>query len=143
MVDARKIKILSIEDDEFMRIFLKDVFWIHGMQGKDNFEFSIVGDFKKAREVLNDPTDKPDVILLDLMMADKEGGMVDREAGFHFLEEMKCSKDAKKIKTIIFSGFSDKEIKDKAEKLGADRFLVKGEYLPTELINAINEVVKK
>ena len=136
------IKILSIEDDEFMRIFLKDVFWIHGMKGDDNFEFSIVNDFKKAREVLGDPANRPDVILLDLMMADKEGGIVDREAGFHFLEEIKSNKDTKNIKAIIFSGFSDKEIKDKALKLGAEKFLVKGEYLPTELINAIHEVIK-
>ncbi|MFA4890094.1 MAG: response regulator [Candidatus Paceibacterota bacterium] len=139
----KSIKILSIEDDEFMRIFLKDVFWIHGMKGDDNFEFSIVGDFKKAREILSDPANRPDVILLDLMMADKEGGMVDREAGFHFLEELKGAEKTKGIKIIIFSGFSDKEIKEKAEKLGADKFLVKGEYMPTELIRAIHEIAKK
>lgn len=142
-MNNKPIKILSIEDDEFMRIFLKDVFWIHGMKGNDNFEFSIVSDFKKAREVLSDPANRPDVILLDLMMADKEGGMVDREAGFRFLEEIKAQKETKSIKVIIFSGFSDKEIKEKAEKLGADKFLVKGEYLPTELIRAIHEIAKK
>ena len=142
-MSKNSIKILSIEDDEFMRIFLKDVFWIHGMKGEDNFEFSIVNDFRKAREILSDPANRPDVILLDLMMADKEGGMVDREAGFHFLEEIKAQKETKGIKIIIFSGFSDKEIKDKAEKIGADKFLVKGEYLPTELIRAIHEIVKK
>lgn len=143
MTETKKIKILSIEDDEFMRIFLKDVFWIHGMTGKDNFEFSIVGDFKRAREILSDPADRPEIILLDLMMAEKEGGMVDREAGFHFLEEIKGDKEMKDIRVIIFSGFSDKEIKEKAMKLGAEKFLVKGEYLPAELIGAIHEIARK
>jgi DNA-binding NarL/FixJ family response regulator len=135
-----EIKILSIEDDEFMRIFLKDVFWVHGMQAKDDVKLTMVDSFKKVKDILCDPSTRPDIILLDLMVPDENEGIVDREAGFHFLEEIKTNKDTKDIKVIIFSGFSDKEIKDKATKLGADRFLVKGEYLPKELINAIHEV---
>jgi CheY-like chemotaxis protein len=103
----------------------------------------MVDSFKKVKEILNDSATRPDVILLDLMVPDESGGIIDREAGFRFLEEIKKNKDTKNIKVIIFSGFSDKEIKEKAEKLGAEKFLIKGEYLPKELISAIHEAINK
>lgn len=133
------IKILSVEDDEFMRIFLRDIFWIHGV--KHNYEFQMVENIAKAKELLGHPENKPDIIFLDLMLPDHTGGTLDKEAGFHFLEFLKASAELKNIKVIIFSAYNDKEIKDKAAALGADRFLVKGEYLPQELIKATQDLL--
>lgn len=136
----RPLKIISIEDDEFMRIFLKDVFWIHN-QNKD--EFYLFGNLKKAKEFLADPKNKPDLIFLDLRLPDYEGGQAGMEGSFKFLEDLKTNPETKDIKVIIFSSFSDKAIRDRAMKLGSSRFLVKGEHLPQEIIKIAREVAEE
>lgn len=140
-MSEKPIKILSVEDDEFMRIFLRDIFWIHGV--KHNYEFQMTENTGKAKELLQDPKNRPDIIFLDLMLPDHTGGTLDKEAGFHFLEYIKSTPELKDIKVIIFSAYSDKEIKDKALALGADNFLVKGEYLPQELIKATQDLLAR
>lgn len=135
----KPIKILSIEDDEFMRIFLKDIFWIHG--SKSNIEFVSVENVKKAEEILEDKKFAPDLIFLDLVLPDKESGKAATMASaFQFLEKLKANPQTKDVKVIVFSGYSDREIKKRALSLGADKFLLKGEYLPHELINLVQEI---
>lgn len=138
MNDNRPIKILSIEDDEFMRIFLKDIFWIHGP--RNNIEFVNVKNIKEAEEMLNNKKFAPDLIFLDLMLPNEENGKADMAASFQFLEKLKANLETKDIKVVIFSGYSDKEIKKRVLSLGADKFLLKGEYLPHELIKVVQEI---
>jgi len=66
-MSIKPIKILSIEDDEFMRIFLRDVFWMHS--SPEDFKFDVLENIKKAKEFLKDPKNKPDLILLDMMVS--------------------------------------------------------------------------
>ena len=135
---AKPLKILIIEDDEFMRIFLKDVFWIHNGSGK---ELYLAGTLSQGRQIMNDPGFKPDIIFLDLRLPEKQGDTPELEGSFRFLEELKSNPQTKDIKVIIFSSFGDKEIKDRAMKLGAEKFLVKGEYLPQEILEIVRETV--
>lgn len=137
----RPLKILSIEDDEFMKIFLRDVFWIHGV--KYNFELTVVSNVKQAEGIVADEKTKPDLILLDLMLPYDDDKKADMSAGFQFLEKLKADPNTKNIKVIVFSGFSDNEIKKRAIALGAEKFLLKGEYLPNELIEVTKEITDK
>ena len=132
----KPLKILAIENDEFMRIFLKDVFWIHN-KGQD--QFHIFGCLKKAKEFLEKPENKPDLIFLALKVPEDDGGKPDIEGSFHFLKDLKSNSQFQNVKIIIFSSFGDKEIQEKAFKLGTDKFLVKGEYLPDEIIKIAQE----
>ena len=128
------IKILAIENDEFIKIFLKDVFWIHG--DKNNFDFAVVDNYKKAEGCIADLKTKPHLIFLDLFLPsppqDKRA-IVD-ESGFSFLEKIKSDPKTKNIKVIVFSPYGEETIKSRALKLGADKFLVKGDLLPEEII---------
>jgi CheY-like chemotaxis protein len=137
----KPIKILSVEDDEFMRIFLKDVFWLHGRgNGFNACEFEMVDNVRDAEEKIADPEAKPDLIFLDLMLPQAQEGVLDREAGFKFLKKIKSNPKTKDIKIIIFSAYKDKELQEKALKLGAEKFLLKGEHLPQDLIKIAHEV---
>lgn len=133
-----KIKIVAIENDEFMRIFLKDVFWIHG-DGRNKIH--LFGSFNKAREFLKEPGNKPNLIILGLELPEEDNGKSLTENSFRFLEELKSNPETEDVKIIVFSNFGDKEIEERAIKLGADRFMVKGEYLPREIIRIINEEI--
>lgn len=133
------IKILSIEDDEFMRIFLKDVFWMHGAE----FNFRIVDNFNHAKELIKNPETKPDLLLLDLRLPEEAGEKPSINNALNFLENFKLDSKTKNIKVIVFSGYGDREIKAKALKLGAEKFLLKGKHLPQELIKVIREAFNR
>jgi len=137
----KSIKILSIEDDEFMRIFLKDVFWLHGRGNNlDDCEFGMVDNVRDAEERIANPETKPDLIFLDLMLPQTKDGALDKEAGFKFLEKIKSNPKTKDIKIVVFSAYRDKELQSRALKLGAEKFLLKGENLPQDLIRVVHEL---
>ena len=92
------LKILAIDDDEFIRIFMKDVFWLHK---KSSDTFAIVQDLKKAKEFLKDPKSKPNLIFLDLRIPLAQGDAPDIENSFRFLKELKANTDTKDIKVVI------------------------------------------
>ena len=136
----KPLKILSIDDDEFIRIFLKDIFWMHGGNQHD---LTVFPNIKKARQFMTDPKNKPDLIFLDLRLPEEDGGPVGVENSFKFLKDIKTSPETKDVKVIIFSSFGDKEIQDKAVKLGACKFLIKGESLPSEILRIVKELTEE
>ncbi|MDP2668664.1 MAG: response regulator [bacterium] len=138
MTKGKIIKILSVEDDEFMRIFLRDVFWIHGGEG---FEMLMARNISEARDFLG--KDTPDIIFLDMVLPDREGGELSAKNGLGFLDEIKSNPALKGINVIVFSGYTDADAKKIALKKGADLFLVKGEHLPKELVDATEKMLRK
>lgn len=134
------LKILAIDDDEFIRIFMKDVFWLHSKSGD---KFDVVSDLKKAKDFLKDPQNKPNLIFLDLRLPEVEGQTPDIENSFRFLMELRKNPETKDIKVIIFSSFGDQEIQNRALKLGADKFMVKGEYLPQEIMMIATKIIQE
>lgn len=138
MTKPRKIKILSVEDDEFMKIFIKNVFWIH--DEKKNFELNLTDNMEDARKFLKSKKNMPDMVLLDLGVPEKKGEQSKNTAtGLVFLEEIKKNPQTKGVKVIIFSGFVEGDIRKRALALGADKVLVKGEDMPKELFGIINQ----
>jgi len=127
----RVIKILSIDDDEFIRVLLGDIFWVHG---RGRCEFYVVENTKKAEEFIL--KNKPDLIFLDLML--HENGSNENDSLF-FLKRIKDDPAMKSIKVIILSGYPEEDLKIKALEMGAEKFLTKGEYLPKELVQIAEE----
>lgn len=132
-------RILSIEDDEFITLFLTDVMWIFGTA--DNIKLTSTSSTEKGMEVLKDPAKRPQLILLDLALPAKEGDRSDTENGFRFLELVKTDPALMDIKVLVFSGSSDPKYQERAVRLGAEKFLVKGDYLPKELIDVIKNAL--
>lgn len=131
------IKILSIEDDEFMQIFIKDVFLVHG--GHD-YEFQTAGTIAETERILVEKKFVPDIIFLDLKLSQDQNSRPLLENGFNLLKEFKSDRAFQKTKIIVFSGFAESEVKARVLELGADKFMLKGEYLPRELVVAVEEL---
>lgn len=142
MVQNVKKKILLIDNDEFIRILFKDIFWIH--VDRENFDVRVVSELGEAEKLINVPDTCPDIIFLDFALAQPQGKFsLENNEGMDFLKKIKSDKKTKDIKIIIFSGYTDKPIVKKAMELGADKFLVKGEFLPKELIELVNSMLLK
>lgn len=74
-------------------------------------------------------TQKPDVVLLDLRLKDTDG--------FNVLRRIRKLRPKRKV--VIISAFGDAEIKEKAYRLGADRFIDKP-FSRRTILKAIREV---
>jgi CheY-like chemotaxis protein len=132
-------RILSVEDDEFITLFLTDVMWIFGTA--DNIKLISAANTQKAMEIVKNPETKPRLIMLDLALPAKEGGVPDIENGFRFLELVKTDPSLMDIKVLVFSGSSEAATQERAIRLGAEKFLVKGDYLPKELIDVVKSAL--
>ena len=133
------IRILSVEDDEFFSLFLTDVMWIFGTA--DHIELLQATNTEKAMQLVINEETRPKLILLDLGLPEKEGGKPEAENGLHFLELVKTDPALLDIKILVFSGSNEPAYREKSVRLGAEKFLVKGEYLPRELIEEVRKAL--
>ena len=76
-----------------------------------------------------------DMILLDLIMPKMDG--------FEVIERLRKGEDYdKNIKIIVSSNLSQREDQEKATRLGADGFVAKSEYTPSELVAEVERLLK-
>jgi DNA-binding response OmpR family regulator len=105
------MKILIAEDDKFLLNAYRVKF------SKAGFEIKIVSDGEEALEALK--TFVPDAMLLDLVMPKKDG--------FAVLEAVKADANLKKIPVIVASNLGQKEDIERAQKLGANDYIIKSD----------------
>lgn len=109
---ARKppaLRVLSIEDDAAMGQFLTAVFTAQG------FTVDWAGDGVEG--LVRARKQRPDLVILDLLMPYKNG--------FEVLRELKAHPDTQAVPVIILSSNSREEDIVKALNAGADDFVVK------------------
>jgi DNA-binding NarL/FixJ family response regulator len=140
-MDTKKTKILLIDSDEMMRIYFRDVFWIHGRS--DTYEILMASSLEEAEKVITDKDTKPDTIFLDIMMVSSGGcssGDEQIRKNLSFIERIKKDKELSSIKIIIFSNKKEESIKEEVSKLGIDGFFTKGELIPKEIIDFTDKI---
>lgn len=139
----KKCRLLIVDDSEMIRIYFRDIFWIHGLN--DRYDIMMADSPEAADKILSDPNQLPDIIFLDLTMPlrSKDGQYYKEtpQAGLEILKKIKTSPDLKHIKVIIFSGLPD--FKHIVEDLGADGYLVKGDNLPQDVLRYVEELSAK
>jgi DNA-binding NarL/FixJ family response regulator len=132
----KKIKILLIDDDEMMRIYFRDIFWIHGKG--DRYDVNMVSSLEKAMDVLKNPDTRPDTIFMDVLMSSSASGCsasaYQMALSLAFINKIKKNKDFSSINIIMYSGQKDEILKEEAVRLGVDGYLSKGEIMPKEII---------
>lgn len=73
---------------------------------------------------------KPQLVLLDLIMPNKNG--------FQVLEEAKADPELKDIRIVVFSNLNQDEDRERAKKMGAIDFLVKSDLSINEVVGKVN-----
>lgn len=120
-------KIILAEDDSMIVEIYKKKFEETG------FEVVVA---TTGKEILNCVAkENADVMLLDLVLPEL--------GGLDILKEIKKSgKYNSELKVVVFSNLDSEEDKIKAFKLGADGFIPKTKYTPSELVEKIKEILK-
>jgi CheY-like chemotaxis protein len=139
---TKKQKLMLVDDNELTRIYFREVFWLHGLEYR--FDLEMAETLEQATQIIQHPASRPDIIFLGLVMPMKVGNhtVTTPEAGFNLLRLIKSSQELKSIKVIIFSAFDNKEYQENAKKLGADAYLVKGQNLPGDILNFVQNYLK-
>ena len=116
-------KILLIEDEQIMLNLLQRKLTEEG------YEVSIAKDGEEGLETM--AKEKPDIILLDIIMPKK--------GGFEVMEEMQKDPNLKEIPVIIISNSGQPVELSRAQKLGARDWLIKTEFDPQEVIDKVKK----
>lgn len=77
--------------------------------------------------------EKPDLIISDVMMP--------KISGFDMLDILRSTPETKNTKVIMMTALSQAEDKERAEKLGADRYLVKSQVTLEDVAKVAREVL--
>lgn len=116
-------KVLFIDDDPSLVKTLKE------SVEKEGIECSVAFDGETGIEMTK--KEKPDLILLDLILPKK--------SGFDVLSEIKQQDELKSIPVIVLTNLEDGKDIEKVLSLGADSYLVKANYSLEEIVKKIKE----
>ncbi|MCG3114025.1 MAG: response regulator [Candidatus Manganitrophus sp. SA1] len=122
-----KEKVLIVDDTEFYQKAYQNKLLSAG------YITSVANNGVEALKALT--TDKPDLILLDLMMPIMDG--------FKVLQTVKANPNLQNIPVIVFSAKGASEEISKALQAGASDFLVKATTTPNKVVEKIKEVLQK
>lgn len=127
-----KPKILIIEDDRAIIDLYKEVLPMAGLEieildlGKDAI--------KRLEDIRQGKKEKPDLILLDLILPDIKG--------IEILREARKYPETKNLKIYILTNYYQEGSNEELSKEGADKILIKFKYSLNELIEIFKEATK-
>jgi DNA-binding response OmpR family regulator len=122
-------KILLVEDDPFLSSLLKNRLL------KEKFEVSLAKDGEEAINFLK--SNKPDLVLLDLILPKK--------SGFEVMEEIRSNSQlqTEEIPIIIISNLGQPEDVQRGQELGAVEYFVKAKTSIDDLVEKVRDFVEK
>lgn len=121
--ENQKIKILIIEDETAQAYALEAKFSVEGFKVQSTTSGKTGLSLAKRN--------KPDLILLDIILPDIDG--------FEVLKELKEEVETAKIPVIIVSQMGQKENIDQGTKLGAEDYLVKSEVNLDKIVARVKQ----
>lgn len=125
--ENKDYKIMIIEDD----VFVMDIY-----QTKLSQEgFQLISAVNGVDAIKKLETEIPDLILLDIIMP--------YMGGLEVLAEIKKDDRINKIPIIMLTNLSQREEVDTAMGLGANDFLIKSHFTPSEVLEKIKKMLEK
>ena len=118
-------KIMVVEDDASLR----EIYSIR--VAAEGYEVVSAGDGEEALAIA--VREKPDLILSDIMMP--------KISGFDMLDILRSTPETAQIKVVMMTALSADDQRQRGERLGADRYLVKSQVGIEDVINVIHEVL--
>jgi DNA-binding response OmpR family regulator len=118
--------ILIVEDEDFLIRALEDNLVAEG------YKIDIARNGEEAVEKVGE--NKPDLILLDILMPKKDG--------FYVLGEIKKNPEWKLIPVIVMSNLGEDTSIKRALKMGADDYFVKSQHPIEEVIEKVKDYLE-
>src|SRR3977135_1221982 len=118
-------KIMLVEDDNNLREIYEARLLAEG------YEIVSARDGEEALALA--VKERPDLIISDVMMP--------KISGFDMLDILRSTPETKNTKVIMMTALSQAEDKARAEKLGADRYLVKSQVTREDVAKVAREVL--
>ncbi|MCX6722574.1 MAG: response regulator [Candidatus Staskawiczbacteria bacterium] len=131
---ANQKKILWVEDEKDLIDVYTEI--IKAVGGVD-VEFMQLGQqvIDRIKEIQDGKAEKPDLIMLDLLLPDINGDKV--------CEVIRNTPATKGIRVFVLTNYSGEQMQEKMTKeLEAEKYLVKTEWIGTKLIPLIQEAIK-
>lgn len=85
-------------------------------------------------EIDKDPSKKPSLVLLDILLPDING--------IEVLKKIREFENTKDLKVFILTNYSDKELEEKGMLLKTERYLLKSDHKPSDLVKIIKKEIK-
>ncbi len=115
-------KVLLVEDD----VFVSDVYSTRLL--KEGYQVFLMNNGRDAVGWLE--TNIPDIVLLDIMMPYMDG--------IEVLKELRQKDSCKEVPVIMLTNLSEKENIREALSLGANDYLIKSHFTPSEIVTKVN-----
>lgn len=120
-------KILIIEDDKFLANMY--------VEKLTNDGFTALSTISGKKGITLAKTEKPDLILLDILLPDLDG--------YQVLKKIKEDKDCASIPVIMLTNLSENDQINQAIDLGAVDYLIKAHFMPSEVVQKIKNALRK
>lgn len=118
--------ILLVEDDSFISGMYQTKLTSMG------YEVEVQEDGEAAaKRISEDPL--PDLVLLDIVLPKKDG--------FEILEELRANERTKHLPVILLTNLGQKPDVERGVKLGADDYIIKAHYTPSEVVEKISKIL--
>ena len=121
-----KKTILVVEDDKFLRELI--------VQKLESEGYDIVQAVDGEKGVAQLKKEKPDIVLLDLLLPGIDG--------FEVLKQAKEDKETESIPIIILSNLGQQDDVERGLKLGAADYLIKAHFTPKEIASKVQSVLQ-
>ncbi len=121
------IKVLLVEDDTFLAGMYVTKLTLEG------FAVALASDGEQGLTVYK--KEHPQIVLLDIVLP--------KMSGFDVLKEIRKDPKAKDAKVILLTNLGQREDVTRGLSLGADDYLIKAHFMPSEVVDKIKKLVKK
>lgn len=116
-------KVLLVEDDPFLHKVLDQRLQDEGIK--------VIVSTDGETAVADAQKEKPDLILLDLILPKK--------SGFEVLAELRKKEATAKTPVVVLSNLGQQEDIEQIEKLGIEEYLIKADHSLSEIINKVKK----
>lgn len=123
----KKATILLVEDDTFISGMYQTKLSMLG------YTVKVVEDGEEAWAELQ--RESPDLVLLDIVLPRKDG--------FEILSDIRSSEKLKNLPVILLSNLGQKPDVQKGLELGADDYIIKAHFTPSEVVEKIEKMLAK
>lgn len=118
-------KILIVEDD----INLREIY--AASLSAEGYELITASDGEEA--LTKAVAEKPSLVLLDVMMR--------KISGFDVLDILRSTPEIKDTKVVMLSALSQQSDRERGEKLGANKYLVKSQITLEDVVGTVKEIL--